>query len=299
MSMESLPSTSLQIRKRISELFILPALLMPFLILGMLNIALPISAEEPTVPLQASQKESPKKAETVSSATSRYVRKKIHDPNGIGKFYMGREIAHVMGYLGASWLERGSREEEERLSLLVKALELKSGMAVADIGAGSGVITALMAPKVLPKGQIFAVDVQKQMLTLLKRKMKKLGINNVVPVLGTAKSTTLKRNSIDVALFVDVYHELEFPYEMMLEISQAMKPGGRVVLVEYRKEDPRVPIKEVHKMSQKQVKKELTLPEFQLKWKETINVLPRQHIVIFQKLDPTKQNKGKQNKEQD
>lgn len=218
---------------------------------------------------------------------NRYETRTDHDPNGIGKFYMGREIAHVMGFgfegQGAEWLERSSREQEERLTLLVKSLKLKSGNVVADIGAGSGVISLRMAEQVLPDGRIKAVDVQDEMLERLKKFCEQFGVQNVDPVKGTARSPNLKPVSLDMAIMVDVYHEFEFPYEMMTEISKAMKPGGRVVFVEYRMEDPTVPIKLVHKMSQDQVKKEIQQPEFGLKFQETIGVLPRQHILIFTK----------------
>lgn len=217
--------------------------------------------------------------------SKRYTYKANHDPNGIGKFYMGREIAHVMGFAGALWLERDSREEEERLTLLVRSLKLKDGDVVADIGAGSGVISFLMAEQVLPTGKIMAVDVQDEMLARLKERSSELGLDNVIPIKGTQKTPSLKDESIDVALMVDVYHEFEFPFEMMQSISKAMKPGGRVILVEYRMEDPTVPIKLVHKMSQAQAKKEVEQPGLNLKWTETIGVLPRQHILVFTKQD--------------
>lgn len=217
---------------------------------------------------------------------SRYEIRPDHDPNGIGKFYMGREIAHVMGFgpggQGADWLERSSREEEERLTLLVRSLQLKPGDAVADIGAGSGVISLRMA-ELLTSGKVFAVDVQDEMLERLKANCKRFGIKNIDPVKGTQYKTGLKPESVDMAIMVDVYHEFEFPHEMMTDIAKAMKPDGRVVLVEYRKEDPTVPIKEVHKMSQVQAKKEVEQAEFGLRWTETIHVLPRQHILVFTK----------------
>ena len=156
-------------------------------------------------------------------------------------------------------------------------------MAIADIGAGSGVISVILAEHVSPGGKVYAVDVQQEMLDLLDKKMKKQGVENLHPVLGTQKSPGLKPESIDLAIMVDVYHEFEFPYEMMQEISKALKPQGRVVLVEYRKEDPAVPIKLVHKMSEAQAKKEVARPELNLKWKETIGILPRQHILVFEK----------------
>jgi ubiquinone/menaquinone biosynthesis C-methylase UbiE len=219
----------------------------------------------------------------------RYEIRKDHDPNGIGKFYMGREIAHVMGFgpggQGAEWLERAVREKEENLTLLIKSLDLKPGMVVADIGAGSGVISVLMAEKILPNGKVLAVDVQQEMLDRLRDNCKKLNITNVEPIKGTQKTTALKPESVDLAIMVDVYHELEFPYEMMLDIAKSLKTGGRVAFVEYRKEDPDVPIKLVHKMTEAQVKKEIAQPEFGLKWTKTIGVLPWQHIVLFEKID--------------
>lgn len=217
----------------------------------------------------------------------RYEKRSEHDPNGIGKFYMGREIAHVMGFgpggQGADWLERSSREEEERLTLLVRSLQLKPGDKVADIGAGSGVISVRMSETLLPDGKVFAVDVQDEMLDRLQSNCRRFGINNIEPVKGTQIKTGLKPGSVDMAVMVDVYHEFEYPFEMMTDIAASMKPGGRVVLVEYRAEDPTVPIKEIHKMSQVQAKKEVEQEEFGLRWTETIHVLPRQHILIFVK----------------
>ncbi|MBL8818373.1 MAG: methyltransferase domain-containing protein [Planctomyces sp.] len=225
----------------------------------------------------------PEKPPLTNRKDGRYEWKIDHDPDGIGKFYMDREIAHVMGFQGAAWLERSSREEEERLTLLVKSIKLQPGDVVADIGAGSGVISLRMSEAVLPGGSIMAVDVQQEMLDRLKEHCDTYGVTNVVPVKGTEKSPELKPDTIDVALMVDVYHEFEYPFEMMQEISKAMKPGGRVIFVEYRKEDPSVPIKLVHKMTQKQVRKEIAQDVFQLKWTETIDVLPRQHIIVFTK----------------
>jgi ubiquinone/menaquinone biosynthesis C-methylase UbiE len=216
--------------------------------------------------------------------TGRYEFRRDHDPNGIGKFYMNREIAHVMGFGAAPWLERTEREQEERTSVMVDALGLKPGMAVADIGCGSGVITLMMAAKVGETGKVFAVDIQQEMLDLLGDKLNRANATNVQLVLAKEKSPQLKPATVDLALMVDVYHELAFPYEVLLELSKAMKPGGRIVLVEFRREDPQVPIKLVHKMTEAQVKKEMSPPEFGLKWKETIGTLPRQHVIVFEKL---------------
>ncbi|MGH7127050.1 MAG: class I SAM-dependent methyltransferase [Planctomycetaceae bacterium] len=213
----------------------------------------------------------------------RYSYREEHDPNGIGKFYMGREIAHVMGWQGIGWLERSEREKEEQLSKMVAALKLEPGMTVADIGAGSGVITVKLAEKVGETGAVVAVDIQEEMLIRLRKKVERLGLENVKLIKGTITSPNLEPESVDLALMVDVYHEFSHPHEMMQAIAAAMKPGGRVVLVEYRKEDPKVPIKLVHKMTEAQVKREIGLDEFGLRWKETIDVLPQQHIVIFER----------------
>lgn len=225
-------------------------------------------------------------ADPAPAEPPRYEVRELHDPNGIGKFYLGREIARVMGHQGIAWLERSNREEEERLSLLVKLLDLQPGMVVADIGAGSGVIAALMAPQVLPDGEILAVDIQPEMLDALVAKARLLGISNIVPVLGTEQSPRLPEESVDLAIMVDVYHEFDFPYEMLKEIAHSLKVGGRVAFVEYRKEDRRVPIKEVHKMSERQVQLEASQPGLNLVWKETRRELPWQHLIIFEKVAP-------------
>ncbi len=212
---------------------------------------------------------------------SRYEMRAEHDPNGIGKFYMGREIAHVMGHPAADWLERPEREVEERPGLVLDAIKLKPGDAVADIGAGTGYFSWRMAKSVGRQGKVFAVDIQQEMLDLLVKKMADRAVTNVVPVLGTIEDARLPAKSVDLAIMVDVYHEFSHPFEMMESICRSLKPGGRVVFVEYRAEDPEVPIKLVHKMSAAQVRKEMSV--LPLEWVETIKTLPRQHVIIFRR----------------
>jgi SAM-dependent methyltransferase len=212
----------------------------------------------------------------------RYETRAEHDPNGIGIFYMGREIAHVMGHQAAGWLERPEREEEERTDLLIEALKIQPGDVAADIGAGTGYIAERMARKVGEKGLVYAEDIQQEMLDLLQRKLRLKSITNVKPLLGTLTDPKLPEAGVDLIIMVDVYHELDHPYEMAENMIRGLKPGGRLVFVEFRKEDPRVPIKEVHKMSEAQVKKEMAVfPS--LKWVETIAVLPQQHIIVFRR----------------
>ena len=211
-----------------------------------------------------------------------YVRRAFHDPNGTGIFYQGREIAQVMGHEGADWLDRPEREEEEAPTLLVKALKLAPGMTVADIGAGSGYLSFMMAKQVLPGGRVLAVDIQPEMLTIIEQKKRQNGLSNVQVVLGKTDDPKLPERSCDLQIMVDVYHEFDKPYEMISAMVKAMKIGGRLVFVEYRKEDPNVPIKEVHKMSVAQVKKEMML--FPLRFVENSPILPRQHILIFERV---------------
>jgi SAM-dependent methyltransferase len=201
-------------------------------------------------------------------------------PDGIGKFYQGREIAAVMGFEGTPWLERPSRASEERPDLLVEELHLQPGMTVADIGAGSGYLSRLMA-RIVGPGRLFAVDVQPQMVALLTELSHKPEFKNIVPIQGDADNLNLPPASIDLAVLVDVYHELAFPYEVMRSLIRALKPGGRVVLVEYRGEDPAVPIKPLHKMSEAQIHREMSV--LRLTWERTSERLPLQHIVVFRK----------------
>jgi ubiquinone/menaquinone biosynthesis C-methylase UbiE len=203
-----------------------------------------------------------------------------HDPDGTGKFYMGREIAQVMGPGGIEWLDRRSREQEEHPTQLLAALGLQPGQTVADLGAGSGYFTFRIAPKVAPNGKVLAVDVQPEMLATLRSRAAANKVPNVEVVQATETDPNLPANSVDLVLFVDVYHELSYPFEVMTKVRQSLKPHGRVAFVEYRKEDPSVPIKPLHKMSVQQLEKEMRAVG--LTRVQTIETLPLQHIVFFE-----------------
>ncbi|MDB5293617.1 MAG: Methyltransferase type 11 [Phycisphaerales bacterium] len=200
--------------------------------------------------------------------------------DGIGKVYMGREIAQVMGHLAAGWLERPDREREEQPTKAIELMGLKESDVVADIGAGTGYFSFRIAKKVT-KGKVLAVDIQKQMLEIMTRIAKREGVTNVEPVLGTIEDPNLPEAGVDVALMVDAYHEFDHPREMMVAIVKALKPGGRVIDIEYRGEDPDVPIKPHHKMTEAQAIKEMTAVG--LRHVKTFNDLPQQHLMIFEK----------------
>ena len=202
------------------------------------------------------------------------------DPNGINKWYMGRQIANVMSHYGINWLERADREKDENSSLLVKNLDIKPGMIIADIGAGSGYYTARMS-KVLAGGKIYAVDVQPEMIEFLNNRIKKEKLTNVVSVLGDEKKVPLPPASIDLMLLVDVYHECSFPYEMGKSMLTALKPGGKLFMIEFRAEDKELAIKGLHKMTEEQVIKELSAAGF--KFERNITNLPIQHCMVFTK----------------
>lgn len=221
-------------------------------------------------------------ADDVRPPEARYDTSAKATRDGIGKKYFGREIAQVMGHQGAGWLERPEREEEERTDLLLKDLALRPGEHVADIGAGSGYFSWRMAKLVGDTGRIYATDIQQEMLDLLATQMKRRGVDKIVePVLGTVRDCGLRPATADTIILVDVYHELDFPYEMARSMIAALKPGGRLVLVEYRGEDPRVPIKPLHKMTEAQVRKEMAVHP--VTFERNIGSLPRQHILIFRK----------------
>jgi ubiquinone/menaquinone biosynthesis C-methylase UbiE len=194
----------------------------------------------------------------------------------------GRKYAGVMGAGGADWLVRPEREQEEQPDLALDAIGIAEGSTVADIGAGAGYMTWRMAERVGPRGKVYANDIQPQMLALLKRNMAQRKLTNVEPVLGAVDDPKLPRNAIDLVLLVDVYHEFSEPQAMLRRIREALRQDGRLVLLEYRAEDPSVPIRPEHKMSVAQVKAELEPEGFRLQ--RVSEALPRQHILIFQKI---------------
>ena len=200
--------------------------------------------------------------------------------DGIGKFYMGREISHVMGHQAIGWLERGNREAEEAPSRAIAALDLEPDDVVADIGAGSGYYTFRLA-SLVPEGRVVAVDIQQEMIDYLDKKKEGIGVTNVETHLGTIEDTRLPAESIDMALMVDAYHEFSHPREMMVSLYKALRPGGRIILLEYRGEDPSVPIKPLHKMTEAQAKLEMSVVGFE--WVVTHDFLPWQHFLVFRK----------------
>ena len=216
-----------------------------------------------------------------TQSSTRYETRTSHDPNGTGTFYMGREIAQVMGPGGIEWLDRAERDTEEHPAQVLDALQLHSGEVVADLGAGSGYFAFRMAPKVGDRGKVLAVDVQDEMLQTLKQRASAQKIANVQVIKASETDPHLPAGTVDLVLMVDVYHELAYPYEVMQRVRDSLKPGGRVAFVEYRQEDPAVPIKEVHKMSVAQLDKEMAAVG--LVPVRRIETLPLQHILIFGK----------------
>lgn len=200
--------------------------------------------------------------------------------DGIGKIYMGREIARVMGYEGADWLERSSREREERTDLLIERLPVERDDVVADIGAGTGYFAFPVAERV-PDGRVLAVDIQPRMLAVIEERKREIGVDNVEAVRGTATDPGLPSGEVDLIYIVDAYHEFSHPREMGRALFEALEPGGKLVLVEYRTEDPGVPIKTLHKMSEAQARKEMAVLGFE--WVRTEDYLPQQHVLVFEK----------------
>lgn len=200
--------------------------------------------------------------------------------DGIGKVWMGREISHVMGHPGIGWLERTEREKEEAPSKAIDLLELAPDAVVADVGAGSGYYAFRLAPKV-PRGKVVAVDIQPEMLAFLKAESARRGVTNVEPHLGAVDDLRLPAGSLDAALMVDAYHEFDHPAEMLASIRAALKPKGRIYLIEFRAEDDAVPIKPLHKMTEAQARKEFAAAGFRF----VVNKpdLPWQHLMVFEK----------------
>jgi len=193
----------------------------------------------------------------------------------------GRRIAPVMGVGGADWLDRQERESEEHPDQALDALNLLPGMVVADVGAGTGYMSLKMAKRVAPSGKVYSEDVQPEMLRMLRANARKAGIANVETVLGTESDPKLPVGQIDLILLVDVYHEFSQPQKMLQHMREALKPDGRLVLLEYRKEDPTIPIRPEHKMSVQEVKIETEAEGFKLD--QVLEILPRQHILILKK----------------
>jgi ubiquinone/menaquinone biosynthesis C-methylase UbiE len=203
--------------------------------------------------------------------------------------YMGREIAQTMHYLGAPWLTRESRDREEDCHTLLEALEIKPGETVCDMGCGNGFYAVRIAKLLGDSGKVIAVDIQREMLELLKERAAAERITNIDTVLGTIIDPKLPEASIDLMLLVDVYHEFSHPQEMLAAIRKSLKPDGRVALVEFRAEDPKVPIKPLHKMSKVQIMKEFPPNGFKLV--EEFDELPWQHLMFFQRDDAEEQTR--------
>ncbi|NQX89506.1 MAG: class I SAM-dependent methyltransferase [Halioglobus sp.] len=211
--------------------------------------------------------------------------------DGIGKVYMGREIAHVMGHRGAAWLQRPEREQRERTDLLLSLLPLHPGDVVADIGAGTGYFSMPIADIVGKAGRVLAVDIQPEMLEIIQQRARAEGVSNVEPVLASDTNPMLARESVDLVLMVDAYHEFAFPREVLLHTVASLSERGRVVLVEYRAEDRAVPIKRLHKMTLAQAELEMTAVGLILE--QVHDALPWQHVMIFRRQDMAQRAEGK------
>jgi len=211
----------------------------------------------------------------------RYEIRAAHDPDGIGKFYLGREIAQIMGPGGILWLERTERETEEQPQLVIDALDIKPGQTIADLGAGSGYYSFRIAALVGPTGKVLAIDIEPTMLAAISQRAGREHVTNIATIRSSARDPNLAPHSVDLLFMVDVYHELEYPYEVLTKVREALKPGGRVALIEYRAEDPAVAIKPLHKMSERQVRREMQAAGF--KHVKTVRTLPLQHLIIFER----------------
>lgn len=200
--------------------------------------------------------------------------------DGTGKVYLGREISQVMGFAGKAWLERAEREREEGIAAALGNLPINSNSVVADIGAGSGYYTFRISPLVA-EGKVYAVDIQDDAVDYIKQRSEELHIKNVTPVKGSEKSPNLPEGAVDLVIMIDVYHELSYPKEMLSAIYTSLKPDGKILLLEYRGEDPTISIKPLHKMTEKQTKKELKANGFEMV--KNGSFLPIQHYMIFKK----------------
>jgi ubiquinone/menaquinone biosynthesis C-methylase UbiE len=229
--------------------------------------------------------------QTEPAKNKRYEIREKTDVNGTGKWYMGREIAPVMSWHGIGWLERPEREKEEHTSKLLPPLKIKPGDAVVDMGAGSGYYTVRLADLVGEKGKVYAVDIQPEMLASLGKRLKAQKITNVELIKGTETDPKLPAGGVDLILMVDVYHEFTHPYEMTEAMVKSLKPGGRLVFVEYRLEDENVPILVLHRMAERQVVKEMQ--PFAMRHVETQKHLPWQHVIIFEKKAPANEGAPK------
>lgn len=199
------------------------------------------------------------------------------------KTYMGRQVAQTMHYAGAPWLIRESRDREEDTATLMKVLDAQPGDTVADLGCGNGFYSLRLGKQIGPKGVVLAVDIQTEMLRLLKARAAEQEVENIRPILGTLIDPKLPEKSIDLALLVDVYHEFSHPVQMLKEIRASLAPRGRLAMVEFRSEDPDVPIKRLHKMSKPQIMKELSANGFKLVGQ--YDKLPWQHVMFFARDD--------------
>jgi ubiquinone/menaquinone biosynthesis C-methylase UbiE len=224
---------------------------------------------------------------TTSAATEEYRYTKANR-DGIGKYYMGREISHVMGHQGADWLQRRGRETEERTDILLQQLPINPGDNIADIGAGSGYFSLPMAEITGSTGTVYAVDIQPEMLAIIAEKSLARDITNIQRIQASDQDPGLPANSINMALFVDAYHEFEWPREVMTAVVDSLVPGGKVVLIEYRAEDPRVNILKNHKMTETQAR--IEMEAVGLVFIKNDDFLPKQHFLVFKKPEPPNTN---------
>jgi precorrin-6B methylase 2 len=230
------------------------------------------------LPLDAGANDTAERSDADTDATYQYSPGSL---DGIGKQYLGRKISHVMGHQGAGWLERPDRESEERTDLLFSNLPIKAGDSVADIGAGTGYFSLPMAKLVGNTGTVYAVDIQPEMLAIIADRSTTMSISNVKRVLATVNDPQLPADTLNMVLFVDAYHEFEWPREVMTAVRNSLVSGGKVVLIEYRGEDPGVPIKRLHKMTEQQARKELEAVG--LVFVSNEEFLPQQHFLVFEK----------------